>query len=136
MTNYRWTICAMLFFATTVNYLDRQVLSLTWDEFIKPEFHWDESHYGTITSVFSIVYAICMLFAGRFVDWMGTKKATFGPLVSGLPVLASMLSAVSSQKLTLVSTAQQNWLAQQETLSSLSLLSVCIASSLPAVFWP
>lgn len=74
MTNYRWTICAMLFFATTVNYLDRQVLSLTWDEFIKPEFHWDESHYGIITSVFSIVYAVCMLFAGRFVDWMGTKK--------------------------------------------------------------
>ena len=75
MTNYRWTICAMLFFATTVNYLDRQVLSLTWDEFIKPEFHWNEVHYGTITSVFSIVYAICMLFAGRFIDWMGTKKA-------------------------------------------------------------
>ena len=47
MTNYRWTICAMLFFATTVNYLDRQVLSLTWDEFIKPEFHWNEVHYGT-----------------------------------------------------------------------------------------
>ena len=39
MTQYRWTICAMLFFATTVNYLDRQVLSLTWDEFINPEFH-------------------------------------------------------------------------------------------------
>ena len=74
MTNYTWAICAMLFFATTGNYLDRQVLSLTWDEFIKPEFHWDESHYGTITSVFSIVYAICMLFAGRFIDWMGTKK--------------------------------------------------------------
>ncbi len=74
MTNYRWVICGMLFFATTVNYLDRQVLSLTWDEFIKPEFHWDESHYGTITSVFSIFYAICMLFAGRFIDWMGTKK--------------------------------------------------------------
>lgn len=64
----------MLFFATTVNYLDRQVLSLTWDEFIKPEFHWDESHYGTITSVFSIMYAVCMLFAGKFVDWMGTRK--------------------------------------------------------------
>ncbi len=74
MTNYRWSICILLFFATTVNYLDRQVLSLTWDEFIKPEFHWNESHYGTITSVFSIVYAICMLFAGRFVDWMGSKK--------------------------------------------------------------
>ena len=77
MSNYRWTICAMLFFATTVNYLDRQVLSLTWDEFIKPEFHWDESHYGTITAVFSFVYAACMLFAGRFVDWMGSKKRIF-----------------------------------------------------------
>ncbi|MDR0756367.1 MAG: MFS transporter [Tannerella sp.] len=74
MTNFRWIICAMLFFATTINYLDRQVLSLTWDEFIKPGFHWNESHYGTITSVFSIVYAICMLFAGRFVEWMGTRK--------------------------------------------------------------
>ncbi len=74
MSSYRWAICALLFFATTINYLDRQVLSLTWDEFIKPEFHWDESHYGTITSVFSIMYAVCMLFAGRFIDWMGTKK--------------------------------------------------------------
>ena len=64
----------MLFFATTVNYLDRQVLSLTWDEFIKPEFHWNESHYGTVTSIFSIIYAISMVFAGRFVDWLGTKK--------------------------------------------------------------
>ena len=74
MTNFRWTICAMLFFATTINYLDRQVLSLTWDEFIKPEFHWDESHYGRITSFFSIFYAVCMLFAGRFIEWMGTRK--------------------------------------------------------------
>lgn len=74
MTNYRWTICAMLFFATTINYLDRQVLSLTFEEFIKPEFHWDEDHYGTITGLFSLVYAISMLFAGRFIDWMGTKK--------------------------------------------------------------
>lgn len=74
MTNFRWVICAMLFFATTVNYLDRQVLSLTWDEFIKPEFHWNESHYGTVTSIFSIIYAISMVFTGRFVDWLGTKK--------------------------------------------------------------
>ncbi len=74
MSNHRWTIVAMLFFATTINYLDRQLLSLTWDEFIKPVFHWDESHYGTITAFFSIFYAISMLFAGRFVEWMGTKK--------------------------------------------------------------
>ncbi len=81
MTNYRWVICMMLFFATTINYLDRQVLSLTWDEFIKPEFHWDESHYGKITSVFSIVYAVAMLFAGRFIDWMGTKKGFIWAIV-------------------------------------------------------
>ena len=64
----------MLFFATTVNYLDRQVLSLTYPGMIENEFHWDENMYGNITSVFSIVYAICGLFAGRFVDWMDTKK--------------------------------------------------------------
>lgn len=74
MTNFRWIICAMLFFATTVNYMDRQVLSLTWKDFIAPEFHWTDADYGTITAYFSIIYAICMLFAGKFVDWMGTKK--------------------------------------------------------------
>lgn len=73
MTNYRWTICIMMFLALTVNYLDRQVLSLTWDEFIKPEFHWNEINYGYVTATFSIVYAIGMLFAGRAVDWLGTK---------------------------------------------------------------
>ena len=74
MTQYRWTIVAMLFFATTINYMDRQVLSLTWKDFIAPEFHWTNSHYGTITSLFSLFYAISMMLAGRFVDWMDTKK--------------------------------------------------------------
>lgn len=74
MTNFRWIICGLLFFATTVNYLDRQVLSLTWKDFIAPEFHWTDSNYGDITAIFSIVYAIASLFAGRFIDWMGTKK--------------------------------------------------------------
>jgi len=74
MTNWRWWLCSLLFAATTVNYLDRQVLSLTYEEFIKPEFHWTDADYGTITSFFSIFYAIACLFAGKFVDWMGTKK--------------------------------------------------------------
>lgn len=74
MTNWRWWLCSLLFVATTVNYLDRQVLSLTWKEFIQPEFHWTDADYGTITSLFSIFYAIACLFAGKFVDWMGTKK--------------------------------------------------------------
>lgn len=71
---YRWTICAMLFFATTINYLDRQVLSLTWKEFIAPEFHWTNNDYGNITALFSIFYAVSMLFAGRLVDRLDTKK--------------------------------------------------------------
>lgn len=74
MSQFRWVMCAMLFFATTVNYMDRQVLSLTWKDFIAPEFHWNDDDYGTITAYFSLIYAICMLFAGKFVDWMGTKK--------------------------------------------------------------
>lgn len=74
MTSFRWIICMLLFFATTVNYMDRQVLSLTWKEFISPEFHWTDANYGLITGVFSIVYAVANLLAGRFVDWMGTKK--------------------------------------------------------------
>ena len=74
MTNWRWWLCSLLFVATTVNYLDRQVLSLTYEEFIKPMFHWTDADYGKITGYFSIFYAIACLFAGKFVDWMGTKK--------------------------------------------------------------
>ncbi len=74
MTNFRWVMCALLFVATTVNYLDRQVLSLTFPDFIKPEFHWTDANYGTITAWFSLIYATACLFAGKFVDWMGTKK--------------------------------------------------------------
>ena len=69
---YRWSICALLFFATTVNYLDRQVLSL-----LKPtlerEFDWSNSDYANIASVFQFSYAISLLFAGRIVDKLGTK---------------------------------------------------------------
>ena len=70
---YRWTICALLFFATTVNYLDRQVLSLLKVD-LEAAFGWNDTDYGNITSAFQFVYAISMLFAGRFVDWLGTKK--------------------------------------------------------------
>ena len=69
---YRWTVCALLFFATTVNYLDRQVLSLLKTT-LEHEFNWTNSDYANITSVFQFVYAISMLFAGRIVDKLGTK---------------------------------------------------------------
>ncbi|MFI3248395.1 MAG: MFS transporter [Rikenellaceae bacterium] len=74
MTNYRWTICLMLFLATTINYLDRQVLSLTWKDFIAPEFHWTDANYGNIAAFFSIAYALSTLFAGRIIDKIGIKR--------------------------------------------------------------
>jgi ACS family hexuronate transporter-like MFS transporter len=73
MSNYRWTICALLFFATTVNYLDRQVLSLLKPH-LEDEFGWSNSDYANIASVFQFVYALSMLFAGRIIDKLGTKK--------------------------------------------------------------
>ena len=71
--NYRWTICALLFFATTVNYLDRQVLSLL-KPMLEEKFGWTNSQYANITAVFQFTYAISMLFAGRIIDKLGTKK--------------------------------------------------------------
>ncbi|MEV4778554.1 MFS transporter [Burkholderia sp. LMU1-1-1.1] len=71
---YRWTICALLFFATTVNYLDRQVLSLLAPDLSK-EFGWTNTDYANIAAAFQFVYAISMLFAGRVVDKIGTKAA-------------------------------------------------------------
>ena len=73
-TSWRWVICSLLFMATTVNYLDRQVLSLTWKDFIAPEFHWSNTDYGTIAATFSLFYAFVSLFAGKFIDWVGTKR--------------------------------------------------------------
>ncbi len=74
MTNFRWWLCALLFVATTVNYLDRQVLSLTWKDFISADFHWTDSQYGSITGFFSIFYAVACLFSGKFIDRLGTRK--------------------------------------------------------------
>ncbi len=72
MTNYRWTICALLFFATTINYIDRQILSL-----IKPildeELGWTNEEFGIVNSAFQGAYGIGLLLFGWFVDKFGTK---------------------------------------------------------------
>jgi ACS family hexuronate transporter-like MFS transporter len=69
---YRWTICALVFFATTVNYLDRQVIGI-----LKPVLESDigigEAEYGYIVSAFQLAYAIGMLVVGRIIDKLGTK---------------------------------------------------------------
>jgi len=74
MSSWRWWLCSLLFAATTINYLDRQVLSLTWKDFIAPEFHWTNADYGIITGAFSVFYALVSLLAGRFIDWAGTRR--------------------------------------------------------------
>jgi len=70
---FRWTICALLFFATTINYLDRQVLSLLKGD-LEVEFNWSDTDYANIVMVFQLTYAVSMLFAGRLIDWLGTKS--------------------------------------------------------------
>lgn len=93
VSNYRWTICALLFFATTINYLDRQVLSLLQPTLAK-EFGWNNSDYGTIVGVFSLAYAFSMLFAGRVVDYLGTKMGYTWSIV--LWSIGAMLHALAN----------------------------------------
>jgi ACS family hexuronate transporter-like MFS transporter len=70
--NYRWVICGLLFFATTINYVDRAVISLV-KEYLDEEFKWTKNDYANITIAFQAAYALAMLFAGRLIDWLGTK---------------------------------------------------------------
>jgi MFS transporter, ACS family, hexuronate transporter len=72
---YRWVICALLFFATTINYIDRQVLGiLTTDETFKNTIGWNDAQYGFINTVFQAAYAIGLLVVGNLMDRFGTRK--------------------------------------------------------------
>jgi ACS family hexuronate transporter-like MFS transporter len=70
---YRWTICALLFVATTINYVDRQVLGILAPT-LQRELHWTEADYGDIVSWFSFAYAFGFLAAGRVIDWIGVRR--------------------------------------------------------------
>ncbi len=70
--NYRWVVCALLFFATTVNYIDRQILSLI-KEFLDAELGWSNTTFGWVNSTFQLAYAVGLLGFGWFVDRYGTK---------------------------------------------------------------
>jgi MFS transporter, ACS family, hexuronate transporter len=73
---YRWTICSLVFFATTVNYLDRSVISLMKSE-LSSEFSWNDGDYANIEISFKLLYALGMLGAGRLIDKLGTKIGYF-----------------------------------------------------------
>jgi ACS family hexuronate transporter-like MFS transporter len=69
---YRWTICALLFFATTINYIDRQVLGILAPD-LQREIGWNEIDYGYIVTAFQAAYALGMVIVGRLLDRFGTK---------------------------------------------------------------
>jgi MFS transporter, ACS family, hexuronate transporter len=69
---YRWIICALLFFATTINYIDRQILGIL-APVLQAEIHWNEAEYGLIVTAFQGAYAIGFLIFGWFIDKYGTK---------------------------------------------------------------
>ena len=70
---YRWTICALLFVVTTINYMDRQVLSILAPT-LQLELHWSESQYASVVYSFTLVYAFGFLFAGWWLDRVGVRR--------------------------------------------------------------
>ena len=72
ISNYRWTVCALIFFATTINYLDRQVISIL-KPLLESDLNIGEVEYGNIVTIFQLFYGISMLLAGRLIDKFGTK---------------------------------------------------------------
>ena len=91
--HYRWMICALLFFATTINYMDRQVIAL-----LKPTLAHNigltEIAYGDIVDAFQIAYAIGLLGAGWIVDKIGTRIGYV--LIMGIWSLSAMAHSLAS----------------------------------------
>jgi ACS family hexuronate transporter-like MFS transporter len=97
MSRYRWTICSLVFFATTVNYLDRAVISLL-KPYLAAAFHWDKlaeaANYANIEIAFKVAYSLGLLFAGRLIDRMGTKIGY--AIATGLWSVAAVFHALAT----------------------------------------
>ena len=91
---YRWLVCSLLFFATTVNYVDRQILSL-----LKPlldlELHWSNAQFGQVNAAFQATYAVGLLLFGKWIDRIGTKLG-YGVSIAAWSLAAMLHAAVSS----------------------------------------
>ncbi len=83
---FRWVVCTLLFFAITINYLDRQLLSILKKP-LSDELGWTDADYGWITAAFSFAYAFGYLVAGRTMDWIGVKR--------GLPLAVFLWSTAA-----------------------------------------
>jgi ACS family hexuronate transporter-like MFS transporter len=90
--NIRWVICGLLFFATTVNYMDRQVLGIL-KPMLERDMHWSETDFSHMVFAFQLAYALMMPIAGRLIDWLGVR--TGYALAAAIWSLASMSHALA-----------------------------------------
>lgn len=89
---YRWVICALLFFATTINYIDRMVIGILAKD-LQRDIGWNEADYGNITAAFQVAYAAGLLISGRMMDRFGTKIGyTVAIIVWSLAGMATALA--------------------------------------------
>jgi MFS transporter, ACS family, hexuronate transporter len=91
--NYRWTIVALLFAITSLNYIDRQIIALLKDDYLAPKFNWDETDYSNIVISFQIAYAIGLITTGWIIDKIGSKVGYLGAI--GLWSMAAILHAAA-----------------------------------------
>ncbi|MEY4938462.1 MAG: hypothetical protein RIQ93_197, partial [Verrucomicrobiota bacterium] len=101
-SRFRWVICALLFFAITINYVDRLVFGLLAPE-LKKIFHWSNSDYADIAFWFEVAYAVGLVSAGRILDWCGTRIGLGASLLgwsvaSGLHALMSSIPGFSAAR--------------------------------------
>jgi len=78
--HYRWTICALLFFSTTISYVDRQIIGIL-GPVLQADLHWNEQQFGDVVSWLTIGYGLGFLFAGRVMDRFGTRKGLGASIV-------------------------------------------------------
>ncbi len=113
--NYRWVVCALLFFATTINYIDRQVIGLLKPT-LETEFHWTEIDYGHIVMAFASMYALGYLFFGGFID-KGSIAAMLHALVKstlGFGVVRGALGLAESGNFPAGVKAVAEWFPKKE----------------------
>ena len=97
IAHFRWYICGLLLYATTVNYVDRAVLGIL-EPTIARDLHWSYTEYGTISAVFQIGYAIMMPLAGRLIDWLGLRLGySLSTLVWSLSSMSHALARTGTE---------------------------------------
>ena len=90
----RWFVCALLFFATTTNYMDRQVLGIL-APVLQKDLHWTQQSYGNMIACFTFAYGLAYILAGRVIDRLGTRKG-YGLFVGIWSVSSACHAFVSS----------------------------------------